>query len=78
MDSDVPDEARAWVVVSSFGLTLEDAMHLKEQKPKEKQEMVNAFEGIKEVPRWHGWMEAVIRVAALLTIVEFLYRFWPV
>jgi hypothetical protein len=52
-------------------------MHLNEQKPKEKQEMVNAFEGIKELPRWHGWMEAVIRVAALLTIVEFLYRLWP-
>jgi hypothetical protein len=65
-----------WVV--GFPATmLEGAMHLIEQKPEEKQEVVNAFEGIKEVPRWHGWMEVAIRVAALLTIADFLYRLFP-
>ena len=53
-------------------------MHLIEQKPEEKQEVVNAFEGIKEVPRWHWWMEVAIRLAALLTIADFLYRLLPV
>jgi hypothetical protein len=57
---------------------LEDAMHLIEQKPEEKQEMANAFEGIREVPRWHWWMEVAIRLAALLTIADFLYRLLPV
>jgi hypothetical protein len=52
-------------------------MHLIEQKPEEKQKMDNAFEGIKEVPRWHRWMEVAIRVAALLTIIDFLCRYLP-
>lgn len=52
--------------------------HLIEQKPEEKREMVNAFGGITETPRWHRWMENAIRTAALLTIAEFLFRLWPV
>jgi hypothetical protein len=52
-------------------------MHLIEPKPEEKQEMVNAFEGIQEVPRWHWWMEMAIRLAAILTIGDFLFRLWP-
>jgi hypothetical protein len=51
-------------------------MHLIEQEPEETQ--ANAYEGIVEVPRWHRWMEAAIRVAAVLTIIEFLFRLWPV
>jgi hypothetical protein len=53
-------------------------MHLIEQKPEEPQKVANAFDGIVEVPRWHRWMEAAIRVAAILTIIEFLSRLLPV
>lgn len=53
-------------------------MHPIERKPEERHEVVNAFEGIKEVPRWYWWMEVAIRVAALLTIGDFLYRLLPV
>jgi hypothetical protein len=53
-------------------------MHLFEPKPEEKQEVVNAFAEIHSLPRWHGWMETAIRLAAILTIVDFLYRFWPI
>jgi hypothetical protein len=59
----------------SYGPQLEDAMHLIDQKPEEKQKMDNAFEGIKEVPRWHWWLEVAIRLAAILTIIDFLFRY---
>jgi hypothetical protein len=53
-------------------------MHLIEPKPEEKQEVMNAFAGIHTVPRWHRWMDAAIRLAAILTIADFLYRCWPI
>jgi hypothetical protein len=53
-------------------------MHLIEPKPEEKQEVVNAFAEIHTVPRWQRWMEAAIRLAAILTIADFLYRLGPI
>jgi hypothetical protein len=53
-------------------------IHLKEPEPEEKQHVANAFAEIHTVPRWQRWMEAAIRLAAILTILDFLYRLWPI
>lgn len=52
-------------------------MHLIEQEPEEKQEVVNVFADIQSKPRWHWWMDVAIRVAAILTIGDFLFRALP-
>jgi hypothetical protein len=48
-----------------------------EKRPEETQEVANAFADIKEVPRWHYWMDQAIRLAAVLTILDFLYHLMP-
>jgi hypothetical protein len=50
---------------------------IKSPEPGEKQEVLNAFEGIKNTPNWHKWRDAVILAAAILTIVEIFYRYFP-
>ena len=77
MDSDVPEAAKAYRVNIFIGQLGRGAMHLVDPKPEEKQEVVNVFADIENTPRWHWWMEVAIRVAAILTIGEFLYRLWP-
>jgi hypothetical protein len=53
-------------------------MLLIEPEPEEKQDVADAFAEIHKVPRWQMWMEAAIRLAAILTILDFLYRLWPI
>jgi hypothetical protein len=52
-------------------------MHLIEKQPEEHTEKANVFEGIREVPQWHKWMDHVIRLAAALSIIDILYRLLP-
>jgi len=49
-------------------------LHLVNPEPEGRNEKVNAFKDIRELPWWQMWLEIVGYAAAILVSVEFLVR----